>query len=143
MVSDLRFAVREIKEQGGLTFAGPLSVEEFAAGGLFGEATPLGPATLDIEFSVGGSHILMEGRVDCRWELPCNRCLAPHARTLGDDLEETYPLSQETIDLTEDLRQALALSLPKRSLCREDCQGLCAKCGANKNAGPCRCQTSV
>ena len=139
MISDLSFAVREIKDNEGLTFNGPVSIDEFVAEGLFGEAKPLGPAMLDLEFAVGGSHILMEGRAECRWQLPCNRCLGPVERTLGVELEETYPVSQETIDLGEDLRQALTLSLPHRALCREDCQGLCAKCGANKNEGPCRC----
>jgi uncharacterized protein len=35
------------------------------------------------------------------------------------------------------VRDALALSLPATLLCREDCAGLCATCGANLNdAGP-------
>ncbi len=139
MDSDLRFAVSEIKEQGGLSVETEVSTAEFAADGLFGEAKPMGPATLDAEFSVGGSHILVEGRVECRWERPCNRCLGPVESTLGVTLEETYPLTLDTIDLTEDIRQTLALSLPAKVLCREECAGLCAKCGANKNQGPCRC----
>lgn len=134
------FAVREIKEQSGLTYQGAVPVDALAAEGAFGEASPKGPASVDLEFSVGGSHILLEGSVDCLWQLPCSRCLGPVEVTFGEDLEETYPLTQDTIDLTEDLRQALALSIPERILCREDCQGLCATCGANKNLGPCRCE---
>ncbi|MBI4346926.1 MAG: DUF177 domain-containing protein [Elusimicrobia bacterium] len=81
----------------------------------------------------------MQGRVDCDWQLPCNRCLGPVDAAFGEDIEETYPITQETIDLTDDLREALAISIPQRVLCREECAGLCAKCGANKNLGPCRC----
>ena len=135
----LRFAVREIKERGGLTYSGPALVEEFAQEGLFGEARPEVPCTLSLEFSVGGSRILMEGRVEGQWLMPCSRCLTPHRAPLVWAFEETYPMSQEQIDVGEDVRQALVLSLPERSLCRKDCKGLCAACGADLNQGPCPC----
>ncbi|MCX5788300.1 MAG: DUF177 domain-containing protein [Elusimicrobia bacterium] len=135
----LRFAIREIKEQAGLTYSGPVPVEEFVSSGLFGDARPEEPCTLDLEFSVGGSQILMEGRVGGRWLLPCSRCLAVHPEPFSWEMEETYPLEQEFIDVEEDVRQALVLCLPQRSLCRQDCKGLCARCGANLNEGPCRC----
>jgi uncharacterized protein len=37
------------------------------------------------------------------------------------------------------LRDAVTLALPLRPLCREDCKGLCARCGNDLNAGPCDC----
>ena len=37
-------------------------------------------------------------------------------------------------------KNALVLELPYRVLCREDCRGLCPKCGKNLNEGPCTCQ---
>lgn len=138
-MTSLQFKVREIKEQEGLAFTGPLPLEEFASQGLFGDALPEGPATVALEFSVGGSRILVEGRVEGRWWLPCTRCLAPHRVTLGWALEETFPAAAETIDMAEEVRQALVLSLPERSLCREECKGLCATCGANLNQAPCAC----
>jgi uncharacterized protein len=49
-----------------------------------------------------------------------------------------HPEAHE-IDLTEDIRDLLLLSLPVKRLCREDCQGLCAGCGANLNVEKCRC----
>lgn len=136
----MRFAVSEIKEQEGLTFSGPFGLDEFAAEGLFGEAKPEGPCAVDLEFSVGGSSILMEGRIEVRWRVACNRCLELHLATAAGELEETYPISAETVDVTEEVRQALVLSLPERSLCREDCKGLCPRCGGNLNEGSCRCQ---
>jgi uncharacterized protein len=140
MAPALRFAVREIKEQEGLTFSGPVPVEQIGGEELFGEAKLQAPCDVNLEFSVGGSSILMEGRVDSRWLLPCNRCLALHPVTLHSEFEETYPATQETIDVGDDVRQALVLELPGRSLCREDCKGLCAKCGANLNEGECGCE---
>ncbi|MBI4424730.1 MAG: DUF177 domain-containing protein [Elusimicrobia bacterium] len=138
-MGNLRFAVSEIKEHEGLEFTGPVPLEELASQGLFGEAVPQGPATVQLEFSVGGSRILVEGSVEERWQLPCNRCLALHPVTLSGAVEETFPATTDTIDLGEEVRQALVLSLPERSLCREDCKGLCAGCGANLNQGPCAC----
>jgi uncharacterized protein len=32
------------------------------------------------------------------------------------------------------------LELPLAPLCRDDCAGLCAECGADLNAGPCGCR---
>jgi uncharacterized protein len=43
------------------------------------------------------------------------------------------------IDLGEAVREALILAIPEFPLCREDCRGLCARCGADLNQGECRC----
>jgi len=90
----------------------------------------------------------------------CDRCLDPfrmdvvsrHAVVYlqgpesPEDLqefEEVQYLSPDTniIDLGEDVRQFLILSLPLKILCREDCAGLCPVCGANRNRSSCSCTT--
>lgn len=43
------------------------------------------------------------------------------------------------LDLTEAVRQAAVLEEPMAPLCRSDCPGLCAICGADLNDGPCPC----
>ena len=43
------------------------------------------------------------------------------------------------IDLTEDIREFVLLSVPLKLLCREGCKGLCPRCGANWNAASCGC----
>jgi len=43
------------------------------------------------------------------------------------------------LDLRETVREALLLELPITPVCREDCPGLCPKCGADLSLGPCRC----
>jgi len=52
-----------------------------------------------------------------------------------------YPLPLEAtqVDLGAVVREELALEVPGFVLCREDCAGLCPKCGADLNAGPCDC----
>ena len=56
----------------------------------------------------------------------------------ADDLALSY-FQGEEIDLTPLVHEQTILALPTRPLCGEDCQGLCAQCGANLNAGPCGC----
>jgi len=46
----------------------------------------------------------------------------------------------EEIDLTEGIQEQLVLGLPMRPLCREDCKGLCAACGADLNVDECNCR---
>ena len=45
----------------------------------------------------------------------------------------------DRLDLGEVIREQVLLGLPLKPLCREDCQGLCPRCGKNRNAGPCGC----
>ena len=60
---------------------------------------------------------------------------------LGEDEDvEAFRIDAEFwLDLREGLRQYILMSEPS-PLCRDDCAGLCALCGADLNAGPCKCQ---
>ena len=40
------------------------------------------------------------------------------------------------------MREQVLLSLPSRTLCKEDCKGLCPRCGQNLNLAPCNCNSS-
>ncbi len=66
---------------------------------------------------------------------------AAHVELRGADLEVGFydGLGIEAADL---LREQVALSLPEKFLCREDCRGLCPVCGINRNAGECSCETA-
>jgi uncharacterized protein len=50
----------------------------------------------------------------------------------GDDAEEedTFSIEGDYFDLEPVLRDAVVLALPLQPVCREDCPGLCATCGA-------------
>src|SRR5215207_1416856 len=61
------------------------------------------------------------------------------------DDPEFYPLPERatSVDVTEVVREELALAAQTDMLlCREACAGLCPKCGADLNAGPCACHTT-
>jgi uncharacterized protein len=42
--------------------------------------------------------------------------------------------------LDEHVREELILAYPAKILCRDDCRGLCLKCGADLNDGVCMCK---
>ena len=88
--------------------------------------------------------------------LQCDRCLKVVERELNksfehilvtelsneDDEEYEYIVCADgTLDLTELVRTDLMLELPTKVLCKEDCRGLCPKCGKDLNLGSCDCKT--
>ncbi len=73
--------------------------------------------------------------------------IAGHVPDVGEeDVEEEEavdsgePLFVEGIfDLTELIRQSVLVAVPIKTLCAEDCKGLCPHCAKNLNDGPCNC----
>jgi uncharacterized protein len=57
----------------------------------------------------------------------------------SDDVQVIAPDTVH-IDLAEDVRQMISISVPLKLLCKEDCKGLCPKCGTNLNLGQCACK---
>jgi uncharacterized protein len=45
----------------------------------------------------------------------------------------------QIIDLTDEVRQSLLVEIPWHPQCRDDCRGLCPRCGANRNVTECGC----
>ncbi|MDQ3944419.1 MAG: DUF177 domain-containing protein [Actinomycetota bacterium] len=107
------------------------------------------PLVLDLRLESLTGAIVATGRVRGRWSAVCSRCLVPlqtdfdlHLREVfeADPVEdETYPLRRDEIDLEQPLRDVVVPELPIVPLCRPDCAGLCATCGANLNEGECDC----
>jgi uncharacterized protein len=47
------------------------------------------------------------------------------------------PRDASVLDLADDFRQAALLEVPIKNVCRDDCRGICASCGANLNLESC------
>jgi uncharacterized protein len=47
------------------------------------------------------------------------------------------------IELEDALREQVLLAVPLKSICRDDCRGLCPHCGKNLNTEPCSCESSA
>jgi uncharacterized protein len=50
---------------------------------------------------------------------------------------------EDSINLNDLAREALLLSIPMKLLCREECKGLCIKCGKNLNIDSCNCEKRI
>ena len=61
-------------------------------------------------------------------------------RDVIDDEEYiSYRGPDMSVDISDQVRQALVLAVDLKPLCDEDCKGLCPSCGKNLNDGPCDC----
>lgn len=67
---------------------------------------------------------------------------APEGSEANEDLEITY-IAEEYLDLAHVLSEQVRLRIPFQPLCKEDCQGICANCGADLNVGRCACSKIV
>jgi uncharacterized protein len=127
------------------------------------EAELAGPVTGHVRLHRTNQGIYADGTVSVPVHLQCTRCLKDFTTTvtfplreeyyptidvntglpvvMEHDTETSFPIDRHhEIDLREAIRQNLVLALPIRTLCREDCAGLCPQCGKDLNEGPCDCQ---
>jgi len=134
--------------RGPMPLAGPLEEVGIDPGRA---VVPLGAeAVCDVELRPFSGGIAAQGTVAAPWEGLCRRCAAPVSGELliaveerfGDPPiaeDELYPIVDDAIDLAPMVRDAIVLDLPMAPLCREDCAGLCPRCGADRNEGDCGC----
>jgi uncharacterized protein len=106
--------------------------------------------------AAGPGRFYWHGRIEGNVALECSRCLtAAHAHVSDEahiifaehgeddtDDPDVYLLdpNDRELDLRPALREEWLLAAPSYSLCREDCKGLCPRCGKDLNAGPCDCE---
>jgi len=107
-----------------------------------------------------GDRVSVRGTVQSRAHLECVRCLREFElplevplvvyaeRTGSASRDEQEALKRDDymlfhdgrrLDLRETVREALLLEVPITPHCREDCPGLCPKCGAELSQGPHDC----
>ena len=75
-------------------------------------------------------------------ETPVDFLLVKELEGEEDDLrDDLYLVESDTVELDEILVPELILDMEMTVLCREDCKGLCPKCGRDLNLGLCGCVT--
>ena len=125
------------------------------------ELLDLGPVRWRGQVVYADPGYFLRARLSYEQTLSCNRCLKPIVEQVNSDVElmimvEKHPpiggehalheqdlglmyVEDELLETDPILIEQLQLNIPMKPLCREDCQGLCPVCGADKNAGPCSC----
>ncbi|WP_244375560.1 YceD family protein [Streptomyces ficellus] len=122
------------------------------------------PVELDLRLESVMEGVLVTGTARASAEGECVRCLEPLRQEVAADFQEMFsypsdssdarghrkeaadddaeddedmtPLEDGMFDLEPVLRDAVVLALPMQPVCREDCAGLCAECGASLNDDP-------
>jgi len=117
-----------------------------------GSACFTGPVTAAVTAVNHAGFVEFTADVSFVYRFDCDRCASAVSRTFkyrfrhilvtrlsdesGDDHIETPDYKLDTDSL---LRDDILLELPSKLLCKEDCKGLCLKCGNNLNESSCGC----
>lgn len=143
--------------------AGPLELEFSLQPDRLERAHLKGPLTCWVRLEPHREQVKLKGRYSAELSLPCDACTQPTDLKASGEFELILVPQEEEADLPEDLELSLEsldmdyyqgntlnlgpyfedqliLDLPFRVLCSEDCKGLCGKCGADLNQGPCGCE---
>ncbi|MBV9086668.1 MAG: DUF177 domain-containing protein [Acidobacteriaceae bacterium] len=109
--------------------------------------------------------IRLVGDFATRLEMRCARCLEPvlhdvqnsfdliyrplgsdagvEERSIGGGDAEIGYYEGEGLLLEDALREQVLLAMPLKTVCRDDCKGLCPHCGRNLNNESCDCSEAV
>jgi len=120
--------------------------------------------TANVSVRRKAAQIEVEGTVQTIARVECDRCIKPVNLPVNSEFsleylsKGAYEASQvaelteqemdvsvfegDTIDLDEIVREQILLFVPARTLCIENCKGICSSCGADLNAGECGCVTT-
>ena len=136
----------------------PLNVDpEDTSSFLYGVSFP-SPMKVEGEITNTAGYMHMTLTMSVDYQAACARCLDTVTGRFTLDLEKTvatkktlenldddklddYAIIEDGfLDMDEPLREQIEIEFPIRFLCKDDCKGLCSKCGTNLNHGDCSCQ---
>ena len=122
----------------------------------YGEHLITRPVQIEGSVTNHAGALVLEGKASSLLDLVCDRCGKRYSREkvvelnclLAAELEdeendEIYLLEGNEVDLDEVAGTAFILGMDTKNLCSDNCKGLCAKCGADLNNGPCGCRPEV
>ena len=116
------------------------------------------PVTAEGQVRNTAGVLVMTGSIQTTIHGTCDRCATEFDREIQFPLdvvlvtelaneenedEWVFPLEGDSADLDDIVRTVFVLNLDSKLLCKEDCQGLCCRCGKNLNDGPCGCQKEL
>ena len=116
------------------------------------EKTPV-----ELEITNTGNKVLeLKGIGSVTVGIPCDRCLEQVAVKIPYEIEQKLDMKKSDTERVQDLDEndyltgmdldvdqlvylEVLMSWPLKVLCREDCKGICSRCGKNLNKGSCGC----
>ena len=112
------------------------------------------PANVTGEVKNIGSALKIVLCVEGEYTTYCDRCGCEISASIKGEAEESitgenveidsemFTIVGHTLDISGAVESLVYSSLPMRSLCSDDCKGLCPKCGTNLNKSECNCDTT-
>lgn len=105
---------------------------------------------------IGNKRITIETKADLSVMIPCDRCLEPvktkfHIDALKEvnmnlseedrvkELDEKDYIIGYDLDVDKLIYGEILINWPMKITCKNDCKGICNRCGANLNLGECGC----
>ena len=132
------------------------SVPSASLGLTYEEAEFINPLSCTVTlFRQADNNIYVTADITTTLLVECRRCIDPLEMDITATLELLFSISNEsseqeedggryydgeTLDISEDVRQALVLEIPAWPLCSETCKGLCPECGTELNTAECSCR---
>ena len=118
------------------------------------------PVKARLSFYRSGELIDIEGDIDATIVMTCSMCVKDFDLSVSEHFTNRIILGSETsdekelsksdmdveyfsgdeLDTSGILLERIALDIPIKPVCSEDCKGFCASCGKNLNQGPCGCE---
>ena len=80
---------------------------------------------------------------DRQMEVPIDVILVTELADEDHEDEWVFPLEGDSADLEDIIRTVFVLNMDSKLLCKEDCKGLCCRCGRNLNEEACTCQKEI
>ncbi len=118
----------------------------------------VGAALLNCEMDKSSTQIILNCNLQITAKQVCDRCLVEYVDKIETDFKNIYFLTSsrnsedegesgiyylspddDEIDLSDDTIENALLTLPMKTLCKEECKGICSICGTNKNEDECNC----
>ncbi len=108
--------------------------------------------------NLGNQKLHIEGSINIKLGQFCDRCLAEVPKEYditidrrlcvsedegNTDLEDVSYIKEYNLDVDMLVYEEVALRLPSKVLCKEDCKGICPVCGTNLNHNECGCNRKV
>ncbi len=106
----------------------------------------------------GDKRLACSGKGVITLSVPCDRCLKPVESTFDLDIDEKINFSEDAnedenavekdyidgycLNIDELINIEILISKPVKTLCKEDCKGLCPVCGTDLNVRECGCDRS-
>ena len=99
------------------------------------------PLQLKVEAWKEGPDLTVQAHIEGERSFTCSLCLEEFNNLFEKDITLHYDIKGlDSVTIDPDIREEIILEHPIRILCRPDCRGLCAFCGANLNEGSCDCK---